>query len=490
MNIDGKTRLIGLVGNPVEHTLSPVIHNGISERMGMQSVYVPFKVEASGLDAAIKGAYELNVLGMNVTVPHKNQVMESLAKIDEAARQIGAVNTLVRIEGGDSKTAGFKGYNTDMSGLRRQIREDGIVLSGETVVILGAGGAAKAVVYMCLLEEAGKVYLLNRTVEKAQRIAESMNHAFMGKGQRGNDESECSDGSLADKGTPVYDNPPVIPMALADYDKISEEKLIVFQATSIGLAPNVDDVVLMDEAFYKKVKVGVDLIYNPANTRFMQMVTAAGGRAYNALKMLLYQGVIAYELWHHITVPQEVIDDIYIELKRQVYPKDNIVLIGFMGSGKTTFGKALAKKLHMDFLDTDAYIEKQAGKTIPEIFAEDGEEAFRRLETEVLRHFRDTALHTVFSTGGGMPLRIENARLLKEIGRVYHLTAANQVIYERVKGSKNRPLLQCDNPYERICDLMKERKPLYEAAADVMVDTNQPDVEAVCNTIIEDYTHR
>lgn len=455
VDINGKTRLIGLIGNPVEHTLSPVIHNGISNGLGVNSVYVPFKVESEGLAEAVKGAYELNVLGMNVTVPHKNQVMESLLEIDEAAKQIGAVNTLVRMDGG------YKGYNTDMLGLLKQIKEDGISLDGETVVILGAGGAAKAVVYMCLTEGAGKVYLLNRTFEKADKIAKDMNILQIGAR--------------------------IVPMALEDYHQINEEKLIVFQATSIGLAPHVEDVVLSDKAFYKKVKIGVDLIYNPANTRFMQLVTEAGGRAYNALKMLLYQGVIAYELWHDIQVPQDIVDDIYVELKRNVYPKDNIVLIGFMGSGKTTFGKALAKKQSMNFLDTDALIEEQAGKPIAKIFEEDGEDYFRKLETEVLTRLRDTVSNTVFSTGGGMPLRTSNARLLKEIGRVYYLTAANQVIYERVKDDCNRPLLQCENPYERICKLMKERAPLYERAADVLVDTNSTDIEEVCGRIMEDW---
>lgn len=455
MEINGKTRLIGLIGNPVEHTLSPVIHNGVSKAMGINSVYVPFKVETEGLAKAVKGAYELNVLGMNVTVPHKNQVMESLLEIDEAAKQIGAVNTLVRVEGG------YKGYNTDMMGLSRQIREDDISLNGETVVILGAGGAAKAVVYMCLMEGAGKVYLLNRTVEKAEKIAKDMNK--------------------------LQSDAPVIPMALMDYNKIQEEKMIVFQATSIGLAPHVEDVVLSDKAFYRKVSIGIDLIYNPADTKFMQLVRDAGGRAYNALKMLLYQGIIAYELWHDMHVPQDIVDDIYVELKRQVYPKDNIVLIGFMGSGKTTFGKALAQKLNMSFLDTDAYIEEQAGKPIAMIFEEDGEEYFRKLETEVLIRLRDTVSNTVFSTGGGMPLRNQNARLLKEIGRVYYLTAANQVIYDRVKDDSNRPLLQCENPYERIRMLMKERAPLYEQAADVLVDTNSTDIEEVCGRIMEDY---
>ena len=463
MDINGKTRLIGLIGNPVEHTLSPVIHNGMSERMNISSVYVPFQVEKEGLEEAVKGAYELNILGMNVTVPHKNQVMEYLAEVDEDARRIGAVNTLVRAE----ELHGYKGYNTDMMGLRRQIQEDGIELKGKTEVILGAGGAAKAVVYMCLLENAGKIYLLNRTIHKAECIAKEMNQVFT----HGTEENK------------------VIPLALSDYTVIPESDLVVFQATSIGLAPNADQVVLEDPAFYRKIKTGVDLIYNPADTKFMKLVTKHGGRAYNALKMLLYQGVIAYELWHNIKVPEDVIADIYTDLKRKVYPKDNIVLIGFMGSGKTTVGRELAKRLGMDFVDTDAYIEEAAGKSISDIFAEDGEEAFRRMETETLKHLRDTVSNTVFSTGGGMPLRKENAALLKEIGKVYYLTAANLVIYDRIKENTDRPLLQERDPYGRICELMKQRKPLYEAAADMWVDTNSNDLEEVIGIIKEDWSN-
>lgn len=455
MEINGKTRVIGLIGNPVEHTLSPVIHNGISNRMKINSNYVPFKVEEDGLDSAVKGAYELNILGMNVTVPHKNQVVDSLVKIDNAAQVIGAVNTLVR----DENLHGYIGYNTDMLGLRRQIKEDNISLKNQTVVILGAGGAAKAVTYMCLLEGVVKIYLLNRTKEKAVEIAQGMNRVAGGSAS-------------------------VIPMSLADYQNISEDNLVVFQATSIGLYPNVNQVVLEDATFYKKVRVGIDLIYNPADTKFMQLVTEYGGKAYNALKMLLYQGVIAYELWHDVEVPKDIIADVFVDLKRQVYPKDNIVLIGFMGSGKTTVGKELAKNREMNFVDTDAYIEKQAGMSISDIFAVKGEAYFRKLETDTLIHLRDTMSNTVFSTGGGMPLRMENARLLKEIGTVFYLTAANQVIFERVKGDTKRPLLQSENPYQRICELMKERRPLYESAADVLIDTNSNDLDEVLADII------
>lgn len=480
MEIDGKTRLIGLMGNPVEHTLSPVIHNGISKRMGISSVYMPFHVEEERVGDAVRGAYALNVLGLNVTVPHKNAVKDYLVEMDEAADHIGAVNTLVRIENKN----GYKGYNTDMMGLRRQIHEDGIDLAGQTVVILGAGGAAKAVVYMCILDGAEKVYLLNRTVAKAEVIAEQMNRLQQGgkitdvgdkTGRSHKEMVSRMDGQAMTQ---------IIPMAMQDYTKISEDDLIVFQATSIGLAPHIDDVVLEDKAFYSKVRIGVDLIYNPATTKFMKLVMEQGGKAYNALKMLLYQGVIAYELWHNITVPQNIIEDIYVDLKRKVYPKDNYVLIGFMGSGKTTFGKALAAHCGMDFLDTDEYIEQQAGKTIAQIFAEDGEEAFRQIETDTLIQLRDSLHNTVVATGGGMPLRKENARLLKEIGTVNYLTATCKEIYDRVKDDTKRPLLQTDNPYEKICNMMKERKPKYEAACDKVIDTNSNDIEEIIGAIV------
>lgn len=480
MEIDGKTRLIGLMGNPVEHTLSPVIHNGISKRMGISSVYMPFHVEEERVGDAVRGAYALNVLGLNVTVPHKNAVKDYLVEMDEAADHIGAVNTLVRIEDKN----GYKGYNTDMMGLRRQIHEDGIDLAGQTVVILGAGGAAKAVVYMCILDGAEKVYLLNRTVAKAEAIAEQMNKLQQGgkitdvgdkTGRSHKEMVSRMDGQAMTQ---------IIPMAMQDYTKISEDDLIVFQATSIGLAPHIDDVVLEDKAFYSKVRIGVDLIYNPAMTKFMKLVMEQGGKAYNALKMLLYQGVIAYELWHNITVPQDIIEDIYVDLKRKVYPKDNYVLIGFMGSGKTTFGKALAAHCGMDFLDTDEYIEQQAGKTIAQIFAEDGEEAFRQIETDTLIQLRDSLHNTVVATGGGMPLRKENARLLKEIGTVNYLTATCKEIYDRVKDDTKRPLLQTDNPYEKICNMMKERKPKYEAACDKVIDTNSNDIEEIIGAIV------
>ena len=310
---------------------------------------------------------------------------------------------------------------------------------------------------MCLLDGAEKVYLLNRTVEKAQAIAVQMNG--LGKDTM------------------------VIPKAMKDYATISEENLIVFQATSIGLSPNVDQVVLDDPAFYKKVRIGVDLIYNPATTKFMQLVMEQGGKAYNALKMLLYQGVIAYELWHDILVPQDIIDDIYVDLKRKVYPKDNYVLIGFMGSGKSTIAAELSRMLHRPVLEMDEEIEKREGMSIPAIFSEHGEAYFRQLETDLLKETSALGGFLV-SCGGGAAMREENVREMKKSGIIVLLTALPETILERVADDENRPLLKGRKNTADIEALIEKRRPAYEAAANYQVATDQKTSAEIAGEIL------
>lgn len=286
MKIDGRTRTCGLIGNPVEHTLSPLIHNTLAARLGQELVYVPFHVEQGKLAEAVRGADALNILGINVTVPYKSEVIAHLAEIDELARNIGAVNTLVRTAGG------YKGYNTDMEGLYRAMASEGIKITGEQIILLGAGGAARAVAWLCASKGAERVYLLNRTQDKAETVAEEVN---------------ISAGREA-----------IRPMRLADYAAIPDGKYLAIQGTSVGLSPNDEDVVIEDAAFYEKVHTGFDLIYNPWETKFMRLVKARGGRAYNGLKMLLYQGIIAYELWNGVDVSEKEAQIVYEGLKNAV----------------------------------------------------------------------------------------------------------------------------------------------------------------------------
>lgn len=285
-NIKGTTKVCGIIGNPVEHSISPVLQNKLAELMNINLVYVPFKVENNDAAKAVEGAYALNVFGMNVTVPHKSNVIDTLVDIDPLAQSIGAVNTLVRKEGG------YKGYNTDILGLKRELEEENINLDGQNVILLGAGGAARAIAFLCVQENAHKVYILNRTIEKARQIADAVNKHF------GKEAAEA--------------------LSMNEYDKIKGTGYVAIQTTSVGLYPAVDTAPIEDAEFYKKITAAVDIIYNPATTRFMELARAQGARAFNGLKMLLYQGVSAFELWNDVKVTKEQADIVYEAMKKEM----------------------------------------------------------------------------------------------------------------------------------------------------------------------------
>ena len=284
MEINGYTRVCGVMGHPVEHTMSPAIHNTLAENLNENLTYVPLHVPVGYVKDAVKGAYALNFLGCNVTVPYKSDVIPYLVEIDELAKNIGAVNTLVRVE------KGFKGYNTDMPGLYRAMCEDGVHIEGEQVLILGAGGVARAVAMLLADKGAKRVIILNRTVEKAQSIAVEVN------GMVGRTLVTACD--------------------LEAYKMLpKEEKWLCVQATNVGMFPKQDEVLIEDPEFYQRIHTGYDLIFNPAKTRFMQLTEIAGGKSYNGLKMLLWQGIIAYELWTHTSVPNDLADKAFGAMK-------------------------------------------------------------------------------------------------------------------------------------------------------------------------------
>ncbi len=296
MEINGKTKIYGIIGNPVEHTMSPLIHGALADALGINMVYVPFQVAEGQLETAIKGAYGLNICGMNITVPYKNTVIPFLTEVDMRAKVAGSVNTLVRDSREDR--VGFIGYNTDMNGLWHAMKEDGISLKDEQIIVLGAGGVGRAVAFMCANSGAQKVYLLNRNTAKADDVAAKINDSLRRYGR------DC-----------------VTPMALTDYKKLltgTENRYIVIQCTSVGLAPNTDNAVIEDGDFYHYVKFGYDLIYTPWETKFMQLVTANGGVAYNGLKMLLHQGIEAFEMWTGCKVTRENADRVYQMLQNKL----------------------------------------------------------------------------------------------------------------------------------------------------------------------------
>ncbi|MDD6715163.1 MAG: shikimate dehydrogenase [Firmicutes bacterium] len=276
--ISGETRLCGLIGNPVGHTLSPLIHNTLAELTGTDLVYVPLRVEDEGsLGEAIRGAYELNILGMNVTVPYKSAVIPFLRDIDPSAEKIGAVNTLVRVDGG------YKGYNTDCSGIGSALKENGVcfpadqqcdrknLIRTDTVVMIGAGGAAKAACCMCGEKGVRRLIIVNRTVEHAARLAETVQKDF-----------------------PAMS---VSAMPLSEVSKIGESGFLAIQCTRAGLTPKVNETPVADRAFFQKAAAVYDVIYNPEETLFLRLARQEGTPGWCGLDMLLQQGIRAFTLW-------------------------------------------------------------------------------------------------------------------------------------------------------------------------------------------------
>lgn len=465
--MDGKTKVCGIMAYPVEHSMSPLLQNVYAAHTGVNLAYVPFKVEPGRLEEAVKGAYALNIQGMNVTVPHKQEVMKYLKAVDRMAEEIGAVNTLVRTEGG------YKGYNTDVPGLIRAIHDEDIRMKGRRCILIGAGGAAKAAAYMLAREGAEIVYLLNRTVEKAAALAEWVNQ-------------------LAGRQL-------VKPLALSDYAEIPGDGYFAIQCTNVGMHPDTKASPMEDRAFFEKISEAYDCVYTPAETRFMKLVKAAGGKAYNGLNMLLYQGIVSYELWNPgVAVGEEAIAEARDLLEQQLKigkyasPKD-IILIGFMGAGKTTVGKELAASCDMVFEDTDQMIVEKAGMPITDIFSTWGEEFFREIETELLRELlkekkereekEEKRKPSVYSVGGGLPVREENRELLKQLGHVVYLTITPDTVLERLKGDTTRPLLQGDNVRDNVEKLLAFRDPLYRDASHQQVVTDGKDLSEIAEEI-------
>ena len=468
-NTEREALTLGIIGDPIGHTLSPLMHGIFGERTGTELTYTPYHVRSAGLEEAIRGARALGIRGMNVTVPHKSAVIPYLSSVDPAAERIGAVNTLVTEENG------YRGYNTDASGLKRALEAAGTVLAGAHVVILGAGGAARAAVCMCASEGAAEVLIINRTADKAKQLAAEVNAA-------------CAVTSVSAAAMEEF----------LDADRQNGVKYLAIQCTSVGLAPHDDASPVTDPAFFERLCFAVDLIYRPYRTAFLKRASAAGVPVLNGLSMLLYQGADAYELWNPgIRLTDGDLDAAMRALNCAVLGVRGIFLTGFMGCGKSTVAHALAKRLSWEVIDTDLLIEWEAGRSIPEIFAEEGEQAFRDRESMVLarivrERLRGDRIGTggvVVSCGGGLPLREDNRQAMAcaETGRTIWLRVKPETVAERLAGDTSRPLLagSAEEKTARITSLMAERGPVYASCADLTVDTDGRTPEEIAEAIVE-----
>lgn len=348
---------------------------------------------------------ETSLSGMNVTIPYKKAVLPYCADLSEAARKIGSVNTLVR------RKDGWYGDNTDYYGFCYMVKASGIPIAGKKVLVLGNGGVSLTVQQALRDLQAGQVVVISRR----------------GENHYGNLERHA-------------------------------DAAVLVNTTPVGMYPN-NGRSVVDLAQFPHLVGVLDLIYNPDRTAFLLQAQERGVACMGGLVMLVAQAKRAAELFTGTAIADCRIDEITRILRQQML---NIVLVGMPGCGKSTVGRQLAELLHRPFVDADEALAERAGCTITEIFREQGEEAFRALETEVLRDLGKRS-GIVLATGGGCVTRMENYPALHQNGKIFWLQRDLDQL--PVNG---RPLSQAN----RLEDLYARRKAAYEHFADGIVDNN------------------
>ena len=397
----------GLIGNPLGHSFSKPIHEALG---GYAYRLCPLEPEA------LPGFLQRrDFLGVNVTIPYKAAVIPYLDQVDPMAKAIGAVNTIV------NRGGRLIGYNTDYLGFLHLARETGVDFAGKNLLILGSGGTSHTVSAAARAQGARRIQIASRAPRPGQLSYEQ---------------------------------------ALAQPDV----ELLV-NTTPLGMYPN-NQACPIDPGAFPCLTAVLDVVYNPLHTCLVQQARALGLAAAGGLAMLVAQAKYAAELF--LNRPLE--DDALTAISREIWAKQaNLVLIGMPGSGKTQIGLRAAALLGRRALDADEEIVRRAGMSIPDFFARHGEEAFRRLETEVLGDFGKLSA-TVIATGGGVVTRPENRDLLRQNGVPVHVRRPLEEL-----NTEGRPL---SKDMESLRRMERERMPLYRRFADAQIDNTETILQA------------
>lgn len=283
--ITGHTRLTALLGSPVAHSISPLMHNEAFRQLGLDYVYLCFDVNEESLTSAVKGLKSCGIRGFNLTMPNKNKIVELLDSLSPAAQLIGAVNTVVN----DNNK--LIGYNTDGIGYMQAVQDAGHNIIGKNITVMGAGGAATAICAQAALDGVSKIHIFARPTSRfwhrTQKLVDTINSTLPCQAE-------------------LYDND----------DKNSlrhsiEDSALLINATSVGMAPHTDASILTDLSLFREELIVSDVIYNPKETMFLRLARQAGCQTFNGMYMLLYQGAEAFRLWTGQEMPISIIKEKY-----------------------------------------------------------------------------------------------------------------------------------------------------------------------------------
>lgn len=415
----------GLIGEHLSHSFSGDIHAKIAS--------YEYELRELAPEALSAFMQERDFLGINVTIPYKQAVIPFLSEIDDAAKKIGAVNTVVNRDGR------LFGYNTDFAGLRALILHAGLDFSGAKVLILGTGG----------------------TSHTARAVSQALGAA-----------SIFTVGRRAKDGCITYEEA---------YARHADADFLI-NTTPCGMYPYPDGNekiagIPVDLEKFPALRGVIDVIFNPIRTNLVLEAKRRGTPAAGGLYMLVAQAVAAAEIFLGKSLGEVLTTKIYHEIRAE---KENIVLTGMPGSGKTTVGLYLAEKTGRRFLDTDAMIIQKTGKEITDLFAKIGNDGFRTLETEAVAEAANTT-GTVIATGGGAVLSDDNIRALKRTGRIYFLNRS----LEHIVPTADRPLAL---DKEALAARFAERYDRYLATCDRQIVTDE-NVFHTAKAIEEDFYH-
>ena len=407
----------GLIAKKLSHSFSKEIHGKLFDYP-----YELRELSEDELEGFMRGR---DFSAINVTIPYKEAVIPYLDEIGETAKTIGAVNTIVNRDGK------LIGDNTDFSGMVALIRQAGIVLEGKKVLVLGSGGTSKTAAAVARHLGCKEVYRASRSGRE-----------------------NC-----------------ITYQQAASQHKDAQ---IIINTTPCGMYPDIDESAV-EISEYPALEGVVDAVYNPLRSKLVCDALEKGIPAVGGLFMLVAQAVYAAEKFVDKPVPEEKLTAVY---RQMMLSKENIVLIGMPGCGKTTVGKELAKALNAEFIDTDQEIIRQDGCEISRIFAEEGEAGFRDLETAAIRRVA-ARQHAVIATGGGAILRKENIRLLQQNGRIYFIDRP----LEDLQATSDRPL---SHNRQDLARRYQERYDIYLASCHCRIPSDSV-VEHVVKAIKEDF---